>query len=119
LGLPDSRVRAEAEFREASKLDSSYLAPLARMVEAAAFDRDRERLRRAGASYLAHDTVGPTSDYVRWMIAAGTGDVVQERAIRARLRSLSAATLDQIFVTSQMAGIALEDADSVTNIIAE
>jgi tetratricopeptide (TPR) repeat protein len=119
IEVPDSRARAEAEFREASKLDSSYLAPLARMVDAAAFDRDREKLRRAGASYLARDSVGPTSDYVRWVIAAGTGDVVGERAIRARLRSLSTATLEQIFVTSQMAGVALEDADSATSIIAE
>lgn len=119
LGVGDSRVRAEAEFREASKLDLSYLAPLARMVDAAAFDRDPAKIRRAGASYLTRDTVGPASDYVRWVIAAGTGDVVGQRAIRARLRSLSATTLEQIFVTSQMAGIALEDADSATNIIAE
>jgi DNA-binding SARP family transcriptional activator/TolB-like protein len=119
LGLPDSRVRAEAAFREASKLDSSYLAPLARMVEVVAFERDPERLRRAGAVYLSRDTVGPTADYIRWVVAAGTGDLPAQRAIRSRMRSLSQATLEQIFLTSQLAGVALEDADSATNIIAD
>ncbi len=119
LGLPDSRVRAAAAFRDASKLDSSYLAPLARMVDVAAFARDTARLRSAGASYLSRDTLGPTADYVRWVIAAGTGDGPAQQAIRRRFRSLSRATLEQIFMTSQMAGLALDDADSATTILAE
>jgi DNA-binding SARP family transcriptional activator/TolB-like protein len=119
LGLNDPTGRAEAAFNEASQLDSSYLAPLARMVDLAAFTRDTSRLRREAALYLSRDTIGPTADYVRWLLAAGTGDVTVQRAISARLRSFSRATLEQIFLTSQMAGVALDDADSATNIIAE
>lgn len=119
LGLTDSRNSAEAAFRQASKLDSSYLAPLARMVDLAAFMRDTSRLRREAASYLARDATGPTADYVRWLVAAGTGDMPAQQAIRARLRSLSLGTLEQIFFTSQMAGVAIDDADSATIIIAE
>ncbi|HMI42912.1 MAG TPA: BTAD domain-containing putative transcriptional regulator, partial [Gemmatimonadaceae bacterium] len=65
LGLSDSRERAAAAFRMASKLDPSYLAPLVRMVDVAAFGRDTASLRRAGVLYLSHDSVGPTADYVR------------------------------------------------------
>lgn len=119
LGLPDSRVRAEAAFRRASKLDSSYLAPLARIVDLAAFERDTAKLRRAGTLYLSRDSVGPTADYVRWLVAVGGSDIAAQRAIRARFRSFERVTLDQILFTSQMTGLALDDADSATNLLAE
>jgi tetratricopeptide (TPR) repeat protein len=119
LGRPDSRALAEAAFQNAAKLDSSYLAPLARMVDVAAFDRDTARLRSAGLLYLARDSAGPTADYVRWVVAAGTNNVTAQRAMRARLRTLTSTTLEHIFLTSQMAGLAIEDADSATNILAE
>ena len=119
LSLRDPRARAEGEFRQASKLDSSYLAPLARMVDLAAFMRDTSRVRREAVSYLSRDTIGPTADYVRWLLAASTGDVPEQQTIRGRLRSFSRTTLEQIFLTSQMAGVALDDADSAINIIVE
>lgn len=119
LSLPYSRARAEAAFRQASKLDSSYLAPLARLVDVAVFERDTARLRRAGALYLTRDNVGPTADYVRWLVAVGTADTAGRRAIRAHFRSLDSPTLDQIYLTSQMTGLGLEDADSATTIIVE
>jgi DNA-binding SARP family transcriptional activator/TolB-like protein len=116
LGLPDSRGHAEAEFREASRLDSTYLAPLARMVDVAAFAADIPALRRAGGSYLLRDSIGPTADYVRWVTATATGDAQAQRTIRARLRSLASSTLEQIYLTSQMSGLGLEDADSAATI---
>ena len=119
LGLSDSRERSAAAFRAASQLDSSYLAPLARMVDVAAFGGDTATLRRAGVLYLSRDTVGPTADYVRWLVAAGTSDSAAHRAIRARLSSLNRATLDHIYLTSQMSGLALEDADSAAKILTE
>jgi DNA-binding SARP family transcriptional activator/TolB-like protein len=117
LGLSDSPERAEDAFRAASKLDSSYLAPQARIVEVAAFENDTAKLHRAGLQYLAHDSTGPTAEYVRWLVAAGTGDVTAQRAIRAGFRSLPQGTLDQIFVTSQMSGFQLDDADSAAALI--
>ena len=119
LGLSDSRERSAAAFRAASQLDPSYLAPLARMVDVAAFGGDTATLRRAGVLYLARDTVATTADYVRWLVAAGTSDSAASRAIRARLSSLSRATLDHIYLTSQMSGLALEDADSAAKLLTE
>jgi DNA-binding SARP family transcriptional activator/TolB-like protein len=117
LGLSDSPERAEDAFRAASKLDSSYLAPQARLVEVAAFENDTAKLHRAGLQYLARDSTGPTAEYIRWLVAAGTGDVRTQRAIRARLQSFPQGTLDQIFVTSQMSGFQLDDADSAAALI--
>ena len=119
LGLSDSRERAAAAFRMASKLDPSYLAPLVRMVDLAAFGSDTASLRRAGVLYLSRDSVGPTSDYVHWLVAVGTSDIAAHRAIRTRLSSLNRATLDHIYLTSQMSGLGLEDADSAAKLLIE
>lgn len=119
LGLSDSRERAAAAFRQALKLDSSYLAPLARMVDVAAFEGDTARLRRAALLYLARDKITPTADYVRWLAAVGTADISAHDAIRTRLRSLRSLTLEQIYLSSQMTGLGLEDADSAAIIITE
>ena len=119
LGIPDSRARAELAFRGASRLDSNYLAPLARMVDLAAFSSDTASVSRAGALYLSRDTVGPTADYVRWLVAASSADVAAQRRMRARLPSLNRAILEHIYLTSQMSGLGLEDADSAAALIVE
>ena len=119
LGIGDSRAQAEAAFREASRLDSSYLAPLARMVDVAAFEGDTAKVQRAGGIYLARDTAGATADYVRWLVAANAGDSEALGAIRARFRSLQRATLQQIYLTAQLSGLALEDADTAAALIVE
>ena len=119
LGLSDSRERAAAAFDAASKLDASYLAPLARMVDVAAFGGDTATVRRAGVLYISRDTVGPTADYVRWLVAVGTADIPAQRAIRARFHSLNRATLDHIYVTGQMSGLGLDDADSAATLLTE
>jgi DNA-binding SARP family transcriptional activator/TolB-like protein len=119
LGLPGSRALAEAAFRQASRLDSSYLAPLARLVDVAAFGGDRAMLRSAGNLYLAHDSGTPTADYVRWLLAVSTADKSAHDAVRARFRSLKSPTLDQIYLTSQMTGLGLDDADSAMSVIVD
>jgi hypothetical protein len=119
LGLTDARAQAEAAFRGASRLDSSYLAPLARLVDVAAFEGDTAKLRRAGELYLERDTVGAAADYVRWLVSVASGDSATQRATRARFRSLSRATLQQIFVNSQMSGLGLDDADTAAILLIE
>jgi TolB-like protein len=111
LGEPDSRERAAAEFQRARALDSKYLAPVAELVDVAAFDSDTAELRTVGALYLSRDSIGPAADYVRWRVAAGLGDEASLRLIRSRFDSLSTATLQRIVYTSQMTGVALGDAD--------
>lgn len=119
LGISNWRARAEAAFHNASGLDSSYLAPLARLVDIAFLEGDTAKLRRAASSYLVRDTIGPTPDYVRWLLGVGTADTAAQRMSRAGFRSLDPVTLDQIYLTSQLSGLGLEDADSVATIVIE
>jgi DNA-binding SARP family transcriptional activator/TolB-like protein len=119
LGLSNWRVDAESAFRTASRLDSNYLAPLAALVDIAAFARDTAKLRRAAEIYLSHDDSGPTADYVRWLVGVGSGDAAAQRLMRARLSSLNRLTLDHIFLTSQMSGMGLEDADAAATLLAD
>ena len=117
IGLTNSRERANASFQRALALDSSYAAPLAGLVELAAFDGDTAALRRLGRLYLNRDSVSPVADYIRWRVASGIGDETALRVFRTRFASLSTETLERIQTTSQVAGIALEDADRAMDAI--
>lgn len=119
LGISDWPRQAESAFRTASKLDSSYAAPLARLVDAAVFAGDTAKVRRAAILYLAHDTVTGTASYVRWLFAVATADTMAQRVIRSGFRSLDRPTLDHIYLTSQMTGMAVDDADSASVIMAD
>ena len=117
LGLTDSRQRANASFQRALALDSSYAAPIGGLVELAALDGDSASLRRLGTLYLARDSLSPAADYVRWRVATGIGDDTELRALRGRFASLSTETLERIQTTSQVAGVALDDADRAMDAI--
>ncbi len=119
VGHEDAQQSAEVAFRQALKLDSTYLAPMARLVDVAAFQADTAKLRRVGAQYLTRDSTGPTADYVRWLAAAATNDDRGLRAIRARLPSFSRTTLAHILSTSQMSGYGLDDGDSASSLLIE
>jgi hypothetical protein len=117
IGYSDSFARARALFENAWRLDSTYLAPIAGLIDVAAYEADTTRLRSLGARYLARDSVGATADFVRWRVAVGTDDRALLRAVHARFDSLDVPTLKQIVTASQMSGIALDDADSATTLI--
>lgn len=107
----ESHARAATAFRRALALDSGFVAPLAGLVEIAAFARDTAEVRRAGELYLSRDSAGEISDYIRWRVASGVGDGPALRSLRARMHQLSTESLGRIQWTSQMDGIALEDAE--------
>ncbi len=117
IGRTDALAQAAARFRNALELDSVYIAPLARLVDVAAYQRDTASVRRYGATYLTRDSAGATADFVRWRMAVGTNDASTLRQIRARFNSLELATLTQIVTASQMTGDALEDADRASTLI--
>jgi DNA-binding SARP family transcriptional activator len=117
VGVLDSRTRADAAFRAAAHFDAGYLAPLARLVDLAAFDGDSARVRAAADDYLARDTTGPTADYIRWLRAAASSDRESQRRIRMRFSTLDRTTLEQIYSTSQLGGLGLADADSAATIL--
>ncbi|HKG93226.1 MAG TPA: BTAD domain-containing putative transcriptional regulator [Gemmatimonadaceae bacterium] len=107
----DSRARAATAFRRALAVDSGFVAPLAGLLEVAAFARDTAEVRRLGARYLARDSSGETADYVRWRVATSVNDGAALRSLRARMHALSPESLGRIQWTSQADGIALDDAE--------
>jgi DNA-binding SARP family transcriptional activator len=117
IGYSDALPRAEAKFHLALKLDSVYLAPLARLVDVAAYDRNESKLRRYGTLYLARDSLGEVADYVRWRVAVGLSDETAIRQIRARFDSLALVTLKQIVTASQMSGVAVDDGERAAALI--
>jgi DNA-binding SARP family transcriptional activator len=119
IGYSDALSRAEARFHLSLKLDSAYLAPLARLVDVAAYQRDLAKLRRYGTLYLSRDSVGQVADFVRWRVAVGLGDDAAMRRVHARFDSLDQVTLKQIVTASQMSGVALDDGDRAAALIIE
>lgn len=111
LEYPDALERAEALFANSLALDSTFLAPVARLVDVAGYERNPAKLRLNGKLYLQRDSTGAMADFVRWRVAVGTDDVAGLRAIRARFDSLNLVTLQQIMNTSQVGAIALDDAE--------
>jgi len=115
--IVDSRSRAAAAFNSALALDPGYVAPLAGLVDLAAFDRDTAALREAARRYLASDSTGPSAEYVRWRVAAERGDSAQLAAIRSRFDSLSSSTLQRIAHASMSTGLDLADAERAISIV--
>jgi tetratricopeptide (TPR) repeat protein len=117
MSIPDSRAHAAEAFRRALTLDPEFAPPLEGLLELAAQRGDSAEVRRLGAEYLARDSTGPTADYVRWHVAAVTGDGARLRAIRTRFDSLDIETLDRIQWTAQVEGIDVDDAHSAMDVI--
>ena len=117
LGYPDALERADALFANALALDSTFLAPVARLVDIAGYERNPAKLRLYGKLYLARDSTGPMADFVRWRVSVGTDDAAGLRAIRARFESLNLVTLKQIIYASEIGAIALDDAEHASALV--
>ena len=117
LGYPDALERADALFANALALDSTFLAPVARLVDIAGYERNPAKLRLYGKLYLARDSTGAMADFVRWRVAVGTDDAAGLRAIRARFESLNLVTLRQIIYASQIGAVALDDAEQASALV--
>jgi hypothetical protein len=115
--VPGARERARIAFERAVALDSVFAAPRLGLVEVAALARDTTAVRHLGALYLAHDSAGDDADYVRWRVATLTRDGAGLRRLRARFGAIAPQSLTRIQWTSQMDGIALQDAESAVAVL--
>ncbi len=115
--MPDASERARLTFERALALDSDFVAPLGGLVEVAALARDTAAVRRLGALYIAHDSTGDDADYVRWRVATLTGDETELHRLRNRFGSIATQSLVRIEWTSQMDGIALDDAERAVTVL--
>lgn len=115
--VPDVRERAAEAFRRARVLDSEFVAPIAGEIELAAYSHNTAELARLRRAYFARDSAGETADYVRWRIASALDDRRALQSLRSRFDALSTQSLTRIQWTSQMDGVALEDADHAVAVL--
>lgn len=117
LGLKDAHARAAAAFERALAIDSAFLPAVAGLLEIAAFAGDSREARLLGARYLASNPSGEIADYIRWRVATVSGDSAATYSLRARFASMTTQSVARIQWASQIAGIALDDADSAVAVL--
>lgn len=113
LGLPDHRERARAAFLRTLELDSTYLLPLAHLIELAADDGEP---RKAGAylERLLEPGRDPgKADYLRWRVARAAGDQAELDRLRARFHQFNVASLKGIVISAQFTAEGLDDAEEI------
>ncbi len=116
MGLRDWRERAATAFRRAVELDSGFVGPYEHLMELAIMDGDTAQSRRYAARYLALDSAGEVSDFVRWRAALATEDSLTLVTLRARFDQMNIQSLWRIAGTAQLDGLALNDAERATEL---
>ena len=110
LGVSGAFVRAESTFAKALALDSTYLPPLAHLVEIAVRSNDKRALRRLATLYGVESSTADAGDYVRWRVALVLNDRRTLTELRGRLGAMPQASLNRII------GFGLTDAAEVSDI---
>ena len=112
LGIRDAFVRAESTFAKALALDSTYLPPLAHLVEIAVRSNDERALRRLATLYGVESSTADAGDYVRWRVALVFNDRRTLTALRGRLATMPQASLNRIIGFGLTDGAEVSDIDA-------
>ena len=110
-------LRARREFfANARQLDSTYLSPLARLVDVAGYEGNLAKLRRYGNVYLARDSAGPP----RTSFAGASPPARMTRPGCARFAPASIRSIchaEANHDASQAGTVALDDADRAAALV--
>lgn len=112
LGRSDAWQQAEAAFRQALALDSTFGATFEHLLELAAARGDTGQVRRLTAARLDGDSSGEHTDFLRWRAAVALGDSARLRRVRQRFDRMPVSSLLRIVGTGQLEGIAPADVDA-------
>ncbi|MGQ0703435.1 MAG: BTAD domain-containing putative transcriptional regulator, partial [Gemmatimonadales bacterium] len=115
--VADAQSRAATVFHRAVAVDSTFAGALEGLFEVAAFSGDTVQVGHLGERYLTRYPLSDQADYVRWRVATSTGDLRLLRRLRRRFDSLSVASLVRIQWTSQVEGVALDDAERAVAVL--
>ncbi len=115
LGFSDTDARARAAFERALSLDSTFVSPLAHLVEMAARERDRGRTRTLSTLYTSDAAAADAGDYVHWRVALALGDAQVLTQLRARRDTIGITALNRIIGFGQTDGIGLADVDAAAS----
>ena len=111
LGIIDATARAESSFAKALALDSTYVPPLAHLVEIAVRSNNRRDLPQLARLYGVESITADAGDYVRWRVALVLSDRRTLSALRARLGTMPQASLNRIIGFGMTDGVDLGDVD--------
>ena len=118
-GRGDAWPTARRALEKGIALDSAYGPALIRLVEVSSSLKDSAAVRTYGHRFLAVDSSGQQSEYVRWLMAVARGDSGWRREFRTRFGRLAGSAreshanpLTSLVWTAQLDGVALEDAES-------
>jgi DNA-binding SARP family transcriptional activator len=111
LGIRGARSLARTAFQRAVQRDSSYAPAVLHLYEVEMADGDAADAVPLAERYLAGAPSGEHADFLRWRNAVAKGDSAERARLRASFTSLPFGSLWRIIGTSQLEGIALEDAD--------
>jgi DNA-binding SARP family transcriptional activator len=109
--LPTSLDRPAAQFRRALERDSAYGPALSHLVDYSVAIRDTSAVRRYATLYLAVDSAGDLTSYVRWVVATMTADSSALKDLRFSMSRMSVWSLVRIIGESQLEGIGVDDGE--------
>ncbi|MFN8668720.1 MAG: serine/threonine-protein kinase [Gemmatimonadaceae bacterium] len=111
LSVTNANAAAHGAFARALALDSTYVAPLAHLVELAARAGDRAQARTLNALYANEAAVADLGPYVRWRVALTLDDRATLDSIRRALPRLRVPVLNRMIGYGQGDGVSLADVD--------
>jgi serine/threonine-protein kinase len=115
LGVANATARAESSFARALALDSTYLPPLAHLVEIAVRSNDRRALRHLATLFGVESSTADAGDYVRWRVALVLNDQRTLTALRGRLATMPQASLNRIIGFGLTDGAQMSDIDAAAS----
>lgn len=115
LGIADAQVQARSAFAKALSLDSTFVSPLAHLVEMAARDGNRSLTRKLSALYRSDAAAADAGDYVHWRAALAMADDKALVALRSRRDSVGITALNRIIGFGQTDVVELADVDSAAS----
>ncbi len=109
VGRIDARERAGAALRHSVSLRPGFAPPYDHVVELALDAGDTAAAHSRLLTFLAADAGAPTGDYLRWRLALAEHDSAALARLRARMDSISTASLIRIVGMGVLDGVGLED----------
>ena len=115
LGIRNAQIQAQIAFAKALTLDSTFVSPLAHLVELAARSGDRARTSALSALYRGDGAVADAGEYVSWRVTLALSDDSTRSALRPRRDSIGLTALNRIIGFGQTDVTALGDVDSAAS----